>query len=114
MATEAEVIAGALQLWRPESPVPAIARALTALRGTRFLEATRILEREALPLEPENRTIAALIGLALRLGGMKHESDRVLAAAAATGPDRAGSGLARALLADSDRVTDDRPARAGG
>jgi hypothetical protein len=103
MTSEAETIAGALRLWRPESPVPAIARALAALRAGRFLEAARILERDALPLEPDDRTIVALIGLALRLGGMTSESDRILAAAAASGPESAGSPLAQALLGDVER-----------
>ena len=60
MTREAVRIFAALSLWLPDSVVPVIGRAWIELNSGNNREAAKILQTEALTLEPGNATVLAL------------------------------------------------------
>lgn len=88
----------ALALLRPQNAAAGIGRGLAAMAAGRADEAVRILEQEAVAVEPGNRTAQAMLGLALRFAGRNHDSRRVLEQLAAGQDDDSSAKLARELL----------------
>ena len=99
LGRQAEPIFQALALCRPESAAAAVGRALVALNRGQAEEAARLLKQDGLKAEPDSRSTKAILGLALRLAGLNHESQRVLEALLAEEEADNSAKLARELLA---------------
>jgi predicted Zn-dependent protease len=88
----------ALAVLRPQNAAAGIGRGLTAMAAGRAEEAVRVLQQEALAVDPESRTARAMFGLALRYAGRNHDSRRVLEQLIAEGDEDSSARLARELL----------------
>jgi Flp pilus assembly protein TadD len=95
--TEAETIAQALALWRPQSAIAGMIRGVAALSRSDHEGAVRVLREEALKAEPGSEEAKALLGLALEKAGYRNAADQVLSPLAAAGGEGPGA-LARAVL----------------
>ena len=98
LGDRATPIFAALALLRPQSAAAGIGRAMAAMAAGRADEGVRILEQEALAVEPGSRSAKAMLGLALRFAGRNHDSRRVLEQLVAAGEDDSSARLARELL----------------
>jgi Flp pilus assembly protein TadD len=95
--TEAETIAQALALWRPQSAIAGMIRGVAALSRSDHEGAVRVLREEALKAEPASEEAKALLGLALEKAGYRNAADQVLSPLAAAGGEGPGA-LAQAVL----------------
>jgi Flp pilus assembly protein TadD len=95
--TEAETIAQALALWRPQSAIAGMIRGVAALSRSDHEGAVRVLREEALKAEPSSQEAKALLGLALEKAGYRNAADQVLSPLAAAGGEGPGA-LAQAVL----------------
>jgi Flp pilus assembly protein TadD len=95
--TEAETIAQALALWRPQSAIAGMIRGVAALSRSDHEGAVRVLREEALKAEPSSEEAKALLGLALEKAGYRNAADQVLSPLAAAGGEGPGA-LAQAVL----------------
>jgi Flp pilus assembly protein TadD len=95
--TEAETIAQALALWRPQSAIAGMIRGVAALSRSDHEGAVRVLREEALKAEPGSEEAKALLGLALEKAGYRNAADQVLSPLAAAGGEGPGP-LAQAVL----------------
>jgi Flp pilus assembly protein TadD len=95
--TEAETIAQALALWRPQSAIAGMIRGVAALSRSDHEGAVRVLREEALKAEPGSVEAKALLGLALEKAGYRNAADQVLSPLAAAGGEGPGA-LAQAVL----------------
>jgi Flp pilus assembly protein TadD len=95
--TEAETIAQALALWRPQSAIAGMIRGVAALSRSELEGAVRVLREEALKAEPSSEEAKALLGLALEKAGYRNAADQVLSPLAAAGGEGPGA-LAQAVL----------------
>jgi Flp pilus assembly protein TadD len=95
--TEAETIAQALALWRPQSAIAGMIRGVAALSRSDHEGAVRVLREEALKAEPGSEEAKALLGLALEKAGYRNAADQVLSPLAAAGGEGPGA-LAQAVL----------------
>jgi thioredoxin-like negative regulator of GroEL len=99
LGRQAEPVFRALELCRPKSAAAGVGRALVALNRGQAEEAVRVLRQEALRAEPDSRSARALLGLALRLAGLSHESRQVLEALVADDGEDNSARMAREILA---------------
>ena len=88
----------ALAVLRPKNAAAGIGRGLAAMAAGQPEEAVRVLQQEALAVEPENRNARAMLGLALRFAGRNHDSRRVFEQLIAENDDDSSARLARELL----------------
>jgi hypothetical protein len=95
--TEAETIAQALALWRPQSAIAGMIRGVAALSRSDHEGAVRVLREEALKAEPGSEEAKALLGLALEKAGYRNAADQVLSPFASAGGEGPGA-LAQAVL----------------
>jgi Flp pilus assembly protein TadD len=95
--TEAETIAQALALWRPQSAIAGMIRGVAALSRSDHEGAVRVLREEALKAEPGSEEAKALLGLALEKAGYRNAADQVLSPLAAAGGEGPRA-LAQAVL----------------
>jgi Flp pilus assembly protein TadD len=95
--TEAETIAQALALWRPQSAIAGMIRGVAALSRSDHEGAVRVLREEALKAEPGSEEAKALLGLALEKAGYRNAADQVLSPLAAASGEGPGA-LAQAVL----------------
>ena len=94
---QAECIFRAIEVAKPRSLAPHIGLALNCMNNKQHQMALDILEKKALPLEPENPIIRAYVGMALMMLGRASESERCLTAVA-RGDDEPAKTLATQLL----------------
>ncbi len=98
MDVEAELITNALALARPDSERPLIIKAFARLNAKDTAEAVRILQDQALKLNPESTLAKAFLGVALHKAGRLHERDRVLNEVIEAGDDESAVSFAQGLL----------------
>ena len=73
-------IFNAIEKARPDSVLPYIGFALEFMNKKMNQEALEILEKQALPKDPENTSVKAFIGMALMLEDRNKESEDALSA----------------------------------
>ena len=103
LAAEAEAIAQAPALWRPESAIAGMIRGVAAMSRTDHEGAVRALRDGALKADPRSEEARALLDLALEQAGYRSAADQVLSPLAAAGGEGPGA-LAQAIL-DARRGT---------
>lgn len=101
LSPQANQLFRAIGLARPDSVLPHIGNALNCMNMNKHQDALDLLEKKALPMEPENDSIKALIGMALMMMGRNHDSERCLQAICASeGKDPQAVELATNLLTE--------------
>lgn len=98
MTEDAESIFNALKLIRPDSEYPIVGLAVTALNVGRNEEAVRILQDEALKINPASQIAKAFLGLSLKFSGMTDHSRKILEEVIADGTDEKATNMAQAIL----------------
>ncbi|MBE8215108.1 MAG: hypothetical protein HAW62_02095 [Endozoicomonadaceae bacterium] len=76
--SQAENIFTAIECHQKDTLFPHIGRAINCMNMGNNQEALEILEKKALPLEPDNSLIKAYKGLALMLVGRNSDSEKTL------------------------------------
>lgn len=95
---ESEEIFEGIQAVRPDNELPLIGLAVTKMNAGNNEEAARILWEKALKINPESDLAKSFLGLALKLAGLKAESESVLKEVVDEGGNDPAVKLAQALL----------------
>ncbi|MCY4472098.1 MAG: tetratricopeptide repeat protein [Kistimonas sp.] len=104
LSPQAAELFRAIELARPDSVLPHIGKALNCMNMKKHQDALDVLEKKALPMEPDNDSIKALIGMALMMMGRNNESERCLQAIASSeDKDPMAVEMATALLAKHNK-----------
>jgi len=98
MVAEADAITKALELLRPDSERPLIIRAFAQLNANNATEAVRILQDQALKINPQSTLAKGFLGLALHKAGRMGERDKVLNEVIEAGDDEDAVSFAQGLL----------------
>ncbi|MGI9486062.1 MAG: hypothetical protein ACR2RF_09335 [Geminicoccaceae bacterium] len=96
---ESQIICDAVGVLRPESAAPYVGQAMAVMKQGDLPEAIRILRFKALPLEPENLAIKAMMCLYMALAGQFSEAQKELRGTVTDeNADQPGADLARTVL----------------
>lgn len=101
LTAEGEAIFAGLKMCRPDSEYPLIGLAMTKIGARQYDVALSILTDQALKVNPASATTKCFVGLALKLAGRSHESQRWLKEAAATADEQEAKALAENLLSEA-------------
>ncbi|MEO1524995.1 MAG: HrpB1 family type III secretion system apparatus protein [Planctomycetota bacterium] len=99
MESQANRIFDAVAAARPDSEMPNVGRAITALNKGHVNEAIELL-RQAVERNSESEMAMTFLGLALKLGGMGAASEDALRQVVNSGGDPAAIELASSLLVE--------------
>ena len=102
--SQAQNIFGAIELSSKENIVPYIGMAINMMNMSKSQDALDLLEKKALPLEPDNQVLHAFKGMALMLLGRNCESEKCLNNVLTSDPDSVTSNLAQGLLGELHRA----------
>ncbi len=97
---EASTIFGAVASLRPESEMPLIGLAVTQMNAGRAPDAVRTLGEKALTIAPASQLALCFLGLALKLSGLRAESQSVLQDVVTANTEPHAVEMARNLLAE--------------
>ncbi|MGI9505073.1 MAG: tetratricopeptide repeat protein [Geminicoccaceae bacterium] len=96
---ECQIISSAVGIMRPKSAAPHVGQAMAAMQRGDLPEAICILRFKAMPLEPENLAIKAMMCLYMALAGQISEAQRSLDGLLTDeNSDQPGANLVRAVL----------------
>ena len=101
---QAQNIFSAIELSRKDNVVPYIGMAINMMNMRKTQDALEILEKKALPLEPDNQVLHAFKGMALMLLGRSSESEKCLNNILSSNPDPMTINLAQGLLDELHQV----------
>lgn len=102
MSKQAFAIFYGLEKAKPDSPLPHLGYAFQYMNKKLHKDALDILHKKALPLDPNNTTTKAFIGMALMFEGRNKESEEYLTAAS-KGEDSETTIMATELLSHMRR-----------
>ena len=101
---EAEIIFDGLKAVRPQNESPLIGLAFAKMNNNQMDEAIRILEEEALKVNPQSDLARSFLGLALKLSGRVEQCLPILREVVERNSDEAAVKVARGLLEEIDAV----------
>jgi predicted Zn-dependent protease len=99
---EAETIFEGLKAVRPQSEYPLIGWAIVKMSNNQIDESTRVLEKEALKVNPGSDLARGYLGLALMLAGRAEQSIPILEEVVNNNKDEAAVNLAKGVLEEID------------
>jgi len=95
---DAETIFEGVRAVRPESESPLIGLAFAKMSSDQMEESIRILEEEALKLNPESDLARGFLGMALKFSGRTEECSRLMKEVVDRNRDEAAVKMARTIL----------------
>ncbi|HSI83001.1 MAG: HrpB1 family type III secretion system apparatus protein [Candidatus Methylacidiphilales bacterium] len=98
LTERANAVFAGLRALRPESEIPVIGQAVALMNSGSLVDATRVLEDEALVINPNSAMARAFLGLTLHLQGLGAQSRMALETVISEDTDPAATALAQSIL----------------